>query len=74
MIWVLMFHVTESNYFQEENTIAPHHVEEEVTINSLITKEQLEHERHKKKIAAGEFPSETTPKGGEIVATASVNV
>jgi len=39
MIWVLMFHVMEPNYFQEENTIAPHHVEEEVTINVLITKE-----------------------------------
>jgi hypothetical protein len=74
IIWVLMFHVTESTYFQEENTIAPHHVEEEVTINGLITKEQLEHERNKKKIAAGEFSSETAPKGGELVAVASVNV
>lgn len=58
MAWVLVFHVKESAYFHEENTIAPHHVEEEATVKGYITQGQLERELYKEKIAAGKSPSE----------------
>jgi hypothetical protein len=58
MAWVLVFHVKESAYFHEENTIAPHHVEEEATVKGYITQDQLERELYREKIAAGKSPSE----------------
>lgn len=68
MIWVLVFHVKESNYFTEENVIAPHHVEEEATIIGRITREQLEAELRKEKVARGEVSSEaaSVPKSGSV--------
>lgn len=66
MFWSLIFHVKESDYFNEENTIAPHHVEEEAVVEGQITQEQLERELRKEKIAAGnaasDNPSESAPQ------------
>lgn len=58
MAWVLVFHVKESDYFHEENTIAPHHVEEKATIKGQITQDQLDRESYKEEIAAGKSPNQ----------------
>ena len=61
MIWVLIFIVPETNYFKEENTIAPQHVQEEFVTHGKITQEQLDQEAEKDKIAAvGEADDRTT--------------
>jgi len=59
MMWVLVFYVKESNYFQEENVIAPHHVEQEATLDGRITEEQLQKELNKEKIATGDVKGVT---------------
>jgi hypothetical protein len=78
MSWVLIFHVKETNYFEEDNTIAPHHVEEEATIDGRITQEQLERELRKEKIASGKALSETTgvyePQAESVEVTPVVKV
>lgn len=49
MAWVLIFHVKETNYFEEENVIAPHVVEEVAALEGKITQEQLAKELAKEK-------------------------
>lgn len=61
MIWVLIFIVPETNYFTEENTIAPQRVQEEAVTHGKITQEQLDQEVEKDKIAAiGKAEDRTT--------------
>ncbi|KAK5028879.1 hypothetical protein LTS07_006259 [Exophiala sideris] len=52
MIWVLIFIVPETNYFKEENTIAPQDVQEDFVTHGKITQEQLDQEVEKDKIAS----------------------
>ncbi|KIX07404.1 uncharacterized protein Z518_02057 [Rhinocladiella mackenziei CBS 650.93] len=54
MVCVLVFYVTQSNYFREDNTIAPHNVEQDAFVRGKLTQEQLEQEYQKEKIAAGQ--------------------
>ncbi|KAI1618725.1 hypothetical protein EDD36DRAFT_402388 [Exophiala viscosa] len=61
MIWVLIYIVPETNYFMEENTIAPQQVQEEFVTHGKITQEQLNEEVEKDKIAAiGKADDRTT--------------
>ncbi len=50
MVWVLLYHIPQTNYFIEETTIAPHHVENEAFQSQKMAGEQLERETHEKPV------------------------
>lgn len=51
MVYVLVVYVKETNYFTEENVIAPLSVEEQARVAGLVTEEQIESEAAKNKAA-----------------------
>lgn len=51
MVYVLVVYVKETNYFTEENVIAPLSVEEQARVAGLVTEEQIESEAAKNKVA-----------------------
>jgi hypothetical protein len=69
MFWILVFHVKETNYFGEENTIAPRHVEQEAVLEGRVTDDQITKE-HEKEMIVGGSPLKTG--AGSDVAAASL--
>lgn len=61
--WVLIYYIRPTDYFHEENTIAPHYAEDKAVAQDVITEDQLENEHRKDEIAAA---------GGNIPATATI--
>ena len=51
MVYVLVIYVKETNYFTEENVIAPLSVEEQARVAGLVTEEQIDSEAAKNKAA-----------------------
>ncbi|EFQ96815.1 hypothetical protein MGYG_08738 [Nannizzia gypsea CBS 118893] len=51
MVYVLIVYVKETNYFTEENVIAPLSVEEQARVAGLVTEEQIQSEATKNKVA-----------------------
>lgn len=52
MIWVLLFYVKESNYFEEGNTIAPAYIQEKAATEGKVPQELVEQEVQKERIVA----------------------
>lgn len=61
--WVLIYYIRPTDYFHEENTIAPHYAEDKAITQDVITEEQLDNEHRKDKIAAA---------GGNVPAVATI--
>lgn len=60
--WVLIYYIRPTDYFHEENTIAPHYAEDKAITQDVITEEQLDNEHRKDEIAAagGNIPAIST--------------
>lgn len=50
--WVLIYYIRPTDYFHEQNTIAPHYAEDKAVVEGDVTQDQLDNELRKDKIAA----------------------
>ena len=59
LLGIIWYGVKETNYFQEDDVIVPHAIEEKALLEGTIPKEQIERERAKERLAANEKPLKT---------------